>query len=200
MEEAEQKPDQIQRTRKQDLAAVLLLLCPCLVLAGLSLVYVAQIDVAEGAAQSADYHRAPGCTPTAVASSGLPPCQMQMMTVTTKNQVDGGDGPDTYKLGLRSPGGAGQEVTLVGPSKSNLFASVGVGGTVQAKVWQGEILILNVPGWHCGTPNHPDAQLASGERSLVAGGLCTLLGGFGLFYRWWTRKREHFLLGSEETD
>lgn len=195
----EQERKRTAQPENERMALYLLLLCPFVILGGLGLAYVAQGDIAEGAAKSADYHRAPGCTPTGVASSGLPPCTLQAMTVTTKNQQEGDEGtPNTYTLGLRPPGGAEQEVKLVGPDKSSLFNSVAVGGTVTAKMWQGDILVLTVPGWHCGTPIHPDAQLASGRNMLKGGGVFAAAGVIGTFYgtfygtfhAWRTRRKK----------
>ena len=187
----EQEAKRIAQSEKETIAPYLLFLCPLITLAALSWVYVARADIAEGAAQSADYHHAPGCTPTSVASSGLPPCMLQTMTVASKRVDDGGDvGPDTYSLGLRSPGGAEQEVRLVGPDKSNLFGSVAVGGVITAKVWQGDVLTLTVPGWHCGTSVHPDAKLANGRNMLIMGGVFALVGCSGTFYGWRARKRQ----------
>ena len=188
MEETEEAKQ--GETRQGSSANLLLFFGPMVMLAGLSLVYLTRADITQGAAQSADYHRAPGCTPTGVASSGLPPCKFQTMTVTAKNQIDGDEGPDTYKLGLRPTGGAAQEVVLVGSEKANLFAQVAVGGTVQVKTWQGQILILTVPGWHCGTPDHPDAQLASAQKQAALGGFFALLGGVGTFYGWRIHKKK----------
>lgn len=152
-------------------------------LAAAGCLYNGTAGTVDARVQSADYHRAPGCTPTGVASSGLPPCVFQTMKVTSKNQIDGGeDAPDTYKLSLSQSSGAGQELTLFGPEKADLFAHVSIGTSIQVKSWQGQILILTIPGWHCGTPDHPDAQVDSGNKSLFAGGFFVLLGGLTLFY------------------
>ena len=188
----EQEAKRVAQLEKETIAPYLLFLCPLITLAALSWVYLAGADITEGAAQSADYRRAPGCTPTGVASSGMPPCMLQTMTVVSKRVDDGAAevAPDTYSLGLRSPGGAEQVVRLVGPDKANLFASVAVGGNVTAKIWQGDVLILTVPGWHCGTSVHPDAKLSDGRNMLIMGGVFALMGCSGTFYGWRARKRQ----------
>lgn len=187
----EQESGQTKESKRKSLSITLLLLGPCLLLVGLFLAYAAQADITAATVQSTDYHRAPGCTPTAIASSGLPPCTLQAMTVTTKNKQEGDEGaPDTYTLGLRPLGGAEQEVKLVGADKSSLFDSVAVGGTVTAKIWQSDILVLTIPGWHCGTPIHPDAQLASGRNMLIGGGVFAAAGVIGTFYGWRTRRKK----------
>ena len=182
MAEAEQDEAASQMPKKSS-AVLGLLLGFGFLLAAIGCLYLGTVGTANARAQSADYHRAPGCTPNGVASSGLPPCVFQTMTVTSKNQIDGGeDSPDTYTLGLSRSSGPGQEVTLFGPEKADLFAHVITGSPVQVKIWQGQILILTIPGWHCGTPDHPDAQVDSGNKSLFAGGFLAILSGLTLFY------------------
>ena len=198
----EQEAKRVAQLEKETIAPYLLFLCPLITLAALSWVYLAKADIDEGAAQSADYHRAPGCTPTGVASSGMPPCMLQTMTVVSKrvDEEAAEVAPDTYSLGLRSPGGAEQEVKLVGPDKANLFASVAVGGVVTAKIWQGDVLILTVPGWHCGTSIHPDAKLADGRNTLITGSVLAMLGSAGTFYGWRVRKKKQSPKSFEESN
>ena len=184
MADVEREQDEaVSQMPKKSSAVLGLLLGLGFLLAASGCLYLGTVGSADARVQSADYHRAPGCTPSGAASSGLPPCTFQAMKVTSKNQIDGGeDAPDIYKLGLSRSGGTEQEVTLFGPEKADLFAHVAVGGAVQVKSWQGQILILTIPGWHCGTPDHPDAQVDSGNKSLFAGGFFVLIGGLTLFY------------------
>ena len=181
---AEDKAAEVSSQMPAKSSAILgLLLGFGFVLCAMGCLYLGTAGTADARVQSAEYHRAPGCTPNGVVSSGLPPCIFQAMTITSKNQIDGGeDSPDTYKLGLRQSAGAGQEVTLFGPEKADLFAHVSVGSPVQVKSWQGQILILTIPGWHCGTPEHPDAGVDSGNKSLYMSGFLMLLSGVTLFY------------------
>lgn len=191
MADTKQEPDQAEpQMSKKSKVTLAFFGGFALMLAALGCFYLGTIGTVDARAQAADYHRAPGCTPSGVMSSGLPPCVFQTMTVTAKDATDDGNDGVDYTVGVRPPGGVEQEIPLYGRDKVEFFAHVTVGELVQVKTWQGQILILTIPGWHCGTPGHPDAQVYKGNEALVIGCFSALASGWALFYGWRAYKKE----------
>ena len=135
-------------------------------------------ETIQGKRRSADYHRAPGCTPTGVASSGVSPCWNKVMKVAAKDKIDDDDTPPSYSLSLWSPWNPDedeQKVHLESQFKAELFNAVAVGGLVRVKMWRGEALMVSGAGYRCGTEHHPDVQAHNGGMLLVVGSLSTAL-------------------------
>ena len=159
-------------------------------LAGLIVAGAGLADFRHSGQPEADYDRSPNCTPNSPASSTMPPCQDETMTVASKSQYTSyrhtswgqayGARP-YYSLSLRAPDGSVQNVGNIGES---LWQSVAVGDPVSARVWRQQVTRVRANGHESWTYQHPAFTPLYCIMVIVGGGLLGMI-GFGILRGMW---------------
>ena len=145
-------------------------------LAGLIIAGRGLLDFRHSSQPEAEYDRSPNCTPDSPASSTLPPCQDETMTVVAKPQsisYSHGRPHHYYSLALRSADGATANVGNMGES---LWRSVTVGDPVSAQVWHHQITRVRANDHESWTYQHPAFTPFSCLMVIVGGGLMMMVG------------------------